>query len=273
MDQRLSKVLAEGKTKRIIAVPGTKTVRVISNNWLSARNRERYEEFPGKGILVNATTVKMFQLLRSHVPLAFMGPRGEDEFQAWFCNMIPVEIVIRRVARGSYLKRHPDVPEGTILRGPVVEFHLKTTDRKFKDIEFPDDDPIITAYDNACLTTWRPDLVFDKNPVLVPCSEIDWKGHTVYQVFDILEDLARKVFAILEKAWETLGCALEDLKIECGFGPNGNILVADEISPDCWRLVGPNGERLDKQPFRDKAPMDVVEKIYAKVAGLATQLA
>ena len=273
MDQRLPPVLAEGKTKQIIAVPDTRVVRVVSNSNLSAYNGKRRAVLQGKDILATTTTVKVFQLLRPHVPLAFIGPVGENEFRAWLCTMLPFEIVVRRVALGSYLPRNPTVPEGTILNGPVVEFHLKTTGRKFKDIEFLDDDPIITTYDDLCLTTCRSDLVVDDNPVLVPCSEIDWKNNSVYAVFEILKALARKVFAVLEKAWERQGCTLQDLKIECGFGPDGNILVADVIDADSWRLLGPDGKRLDKQPFREWEPMNVVAKIYAEVAWRSLHLA
>ncbi|MGB2791571.1 MAG: phosphoribosylaminoimidazolesuccinocarboxamide synthase, partial [Candidatus Moraniibacteriota bacterium] len=83
-----------------------------------------------------------------------------------------------------------------------------------------------------------------------------------------IEEIARKVFLVLEGAWAQLGCRLVDFKIEFGIDQGGNLLVADVIDNDSWRLRTGDWQELSKQLFRDNLNMDVIADKYALVANL-----
>jgi len=128
---------------------------------------------------------------------------------------------VRRLATGSYLKRFPDVKEGTRFESPLVEFTYK------------DDvlgDPLITD-----------DEIIAKNLVIGGLS-VD------KQVLETLKKLAEKSFLIVEKAWKALDVVLVDFKVEFGVSVDGKVILADVIDNDSWR-IWPKG---DKQLMKDK---------------------
>ncbi len=141
------------------------------------------------------------------------------------CKMIPLEVVMRRIATGSYLKRHPEIGEGTRFEPIPVEFFIKDDARH---------DPIISAED-------------------IPGEGIA----TAAEVQDMIA-LGRRAFETLEAAWAQQKVTLVDMKIEFGRDVDGQLLIADVIDNDSWRLW-PEGQRermLDKQIYREMKQVD-----------------
>lgn len=181
--------------------------------------------------------------------------------------MIPIEVVTRRIATGSYLKRHPDTEEGERFDPPVVEFFDKNGSRH---------DPLI-IYDFVS----RRALLFDAKRPLAEglLEELPMASREeVTFITKRLVDLAERTFRVLEEAWTEQGVVLVDLKIECGYDVThaGKIVVGDVINNDEWR-IWPGGEKscqLDKQVFREMREVTVEEMAalkanYEKVAKMA----
>ena len=213
--------LAEGKTKVVYADPTDPALAVIVHkDDITAGDGARRDRLPGKGALSGRTTSNVFRLLRaSGIPTHFVDAPAADEMVVRRCDMIPLEVVMRRIATGSYLKRN-DVPEGTRFDPTVVEFFFK---------DDANHDPLVDA---------------------------DWivaHGVATADEIDRLTEVGRRVFETLEAAWAKQDVQLVDLKIEFGRDADGEVLVADVIDNDSWR-IWPGGRKeamLDKQVYRD----------------------
>lgn len=233
-------LLCEGKTKKIWRYPATTAdVLVESKDDVTAGDGIRREQFEGKGAYSNYTAIKCFELLTAHgIPNHFIDRVNDRAFHARELRMIPIEVVTRRIATGSYLKRHLDVEEGERFDPPVVEFFDKNDARH---------DPLI-IYDfvSRCI------LLFDaKKPLAEGLLEelpMASRGEVLFFTERCIE-LAERTFSVLEKAWADQDVTLVDLKIECGHDvTSGKIVVGDVITNDEWR-IWPGGEKkrqLDK---------------------------
>ena len=239
--------LAEGKTKVVYADPADPALAIIVHkDDITAGDGARRDRLPGKGALSGRTTSNVFRLLRaSGIPTHFVDAPAADEMVVRRCDMIPLEVVMRRIATGSYLKRN-DVPEGTRFDPTVVELFFK---------DDANHDPLVDA---------------------------DWivaNGVATADEIDRLTDIGRQVFQTLEAAWAKQDVQLVDLKIEFGRDADGNLLVADVIDNDSWR-IWPGGRKeamLDKQVYRDttevtdEALRGVLTK-YQQVAALTRRI-
>ena len=241
-------LLAEGKTKRIYADPDNNTlVYMVSKDQITAGDGARRNELAGKARLSTITTANVFHLLNEeNIATAFVEQVNDVTLLVRRCTMLPIEQVMRRIATGSYLKRHPEVSEGTRFDPVLVETFLKDDARH---------DPLISSEDIVTMG-------------LATAPEIEW-----------MAGQGRRVFETLERAWATVDVTLVDLKIEFGRDPEGHLLVADVIDNDSWRLW-PGGDKtrmLDKQVYRNLKDVtaqdlqDIVDR-YALVADLTGKL-
>ena len=121
------KKLRGGKTKIILRLENSENiVKIVSKNTITAKDGEKKDIMPGKARLANNTTSNVFELLTRHgIDTHFIRRAGQTSFFACECDMIPVEVVARRIAKGSYLKRNPKVVDGTVFDELKVEFFLK----------------------------------------------------------------------------------------------------------------------------------------------------
>lgn len=266
-------LIASGKTKQIYLDPANSHyVYVVSQDDITAGDGAKRDTLQGKAVLANTTTCNVFQcLVHEGVPTAFMKKTGENHFYARNCTMLPLEVVVRREARGSYLKRHPDCEEGYRFEQLPVEFFLKTNDRRWGEHELPCDDPLMQIdYGNKQVRLFKPsDPDLPDSPakpfLVLPIEDVEG---TSYEFVGRMKEYARKTFTVLETVWQKLGYRLVDFKIEFGVTALGHLVVADVIDNDSWRLLTRDGESLDKDVYRKGGDLDDVLAKYRFVAEL-----
>ncbi|MBA3789138.1 hypothetical protein H0X32_01940 [Patescibacteria group bacterium] len=197
--------------------------------------------------------------------------------------MLLWEVVTRREAHGSYLKRHVGVKRGTRFKELQVEFFLKTKGRKWKSFDkehpsrtrvfdLPRDDPLAEVhYDGVYL--YRPDEPFTPGTYFLRLeNEQVYQKVTDVNLLSQMSLLAQHAFLLLEYAWAQLGYRLVDFKVEFGIGPDGRLYIADVIDNDSWRLIR-KGKYVDKQGYRDGSKLDEVLRNYQEVAERSDHLA
>jgi phosphoribosylaminoimidazole carboxylase/phosphoribosylaminoimidazole-succinocarboxamide synthase len=265
----LGALVAEGKTKRIYEVlGGSDLVTLISKDDITAGDGAKHDVIPDKGRLANATTCNVFRLLKAcGLPVAFVQQDSATSFIGPKCQMLPYEVVVRREAHGSYLKRNPHFAKGQLFPQLVVEFFLKTKDKSWKGKPLVCDDPLMLyAKADSRIRLFNPAKpIHGQEPFLVLAEADVFSSEDEWELFPEMQRIARHTFLVLEKAWQLEGGTLVDLKVEFGFDPKGNLLLADVIDNDSWRVVE-SGSYIDKQVYRDGGALDDVAAKYRRVA-------
>ena len=272
----LGPVLAEGKTKRIVEKKGDPDrVILCAKDDITAGDGAKHDVIPDKGRVATRTTCNVFRLLTAcQIPVAFEEQGGADWFLAPKCRMLPYEVVTRREAHGSSLKRAPHLSKGHIFPQLVVEFYLKTKDRRWQEHPLTCDDPLMihdaTAgslklyHPGQPLAAQTPFLVLDENEVF---SQPDEASR-----FAEMSRLARQTFLVLEKAWQLENRRLVDMKVEFGLDPKDRLLLADVVDNDSWRVIE-DGAYIDKQVYRDGGDLSEVVRKYQLVAEITSRFA
>jgi phosphoribosylaminoimidazole carboxylase/phosphoribosylaminoimidazole-succinocarboxamide synthase len=262
-------VVAEGKTKRIHQIAGrADLVALVAKDDITAGDGAKHDIIPDKGKLANATTCNVFRLLKAcGLPVAFEHQDSPTSFVAPGCTMLPYEVVVRREAHGSYLKRNPHFAKGQLFPRLIVEFFLKTKDKNWKGKPLACDDPLMSYAEGAAeIALFNPAKpIQGQQPFLtLPASEV-FDRKEEWKLFPEMQRLARRAFLVLEKAWQLEGGTLVDFKVEFGFDAKGNLLLADVIDNDSWRVIE-SGSYIDKQVYRDGGALDDVAAKYRQVA-------
>lgn len=230
-------LLYEGKAKRIYGTNDDQVVWVEYKDSATAFNGVKKEEITGKGRLNNEITSLIFAKLKEKgLSSHFIKRISETEQLVQKVTIIPLETVVRNTAAGSFSKRL-GVEEGTPLARPIVEFYYKDDDLG---------DPLLTD------------------------DHVDILGLASKEEREALKEKALKVNEVLSELFAEVGVKLIDFKLEFGKDAEGNILLADEISPDTCRLWDQKtNAKLDKDVFRrDLGNLtDVYEIILAKLGG------
>ncbi|PZA08500.1 MULTISPECIES: phosphoribosylaminoimidazolesuccinocarboxamide synthase [unclassified Meiothermus] len=221
----------EGKAKIVYPGPEAGTYRVYYKDDATAFNAQKRGTIAGKGVVNNRISARLFRYLEAQgVPTHFLRELSEREMLVRQVEIVPLEVIVRNRTAGTFAKRY-GVEEGRPLARALVEFSLKNDALG---------DPLI--YDEAALA-------------LGLLSE----GELVR-----IRELALRVNEALKAFFLERGLELVDFKLEFGRLPDGNIVLADEISPDTMRLweVG-TGEKMDKDRFR--RDLGGVEEAYQEV--------
>ncbi|MCH6269603.1 phosphoribosylaminoimidazolesuccinocarboxamide synthase [Neobacillus citreus] len=214
----MKEMLYEGKAKRIYSTEDPQIVLIEYKDSATAFNGQKKADITGKGRLNNEITSSLFLKLKEQgIDSHFIKRVSETEQLVKKVSIIPLEVVVRNIAAGSFSKRL-GVEEGRPLSGPIVEFYLKNDDLG---------DPLVT-----------------KSHIL------ELKAATTEEI-SILRDKALQINEVLINFFDNLGVNLIDFKLEFGKDQDGQILLADEISPDTCRLWDQKtNEKLDKDVFR-----------------------
>ena len=207
-----------GKAKKLYQTENAAVLFVEYLDQATALNGQRKDKVLGKGALNNQITSLIFEYLQQQkIPNHFIKKVSEHEQLIQAVEMIPLEVVVRNYAAGSFSKRLA-IEEGTKLVTPIIEFYYKE-DRL--------DDPFIN----------EDHIQFLK--VATPAEIVEIKA------------LALQINQALSQLFQRLNICLIDFKIEIGRTKANQLLLADEISPDTCRLWDLNtNEHLDKDVYR-----------------------
>ena len=223
--------LYEGKAKKVYATNDPNLVIVDYKDDATAFNGEKKGTISGKGEINNRMTNYMFKMLEKEgVPTHLVEEISDRETIVKKVSIVPLEVIIRNVAAGSFSKRM-GVEEGTKLLTPILEFSYKNDDLG---------DPFINDYYALAL------------------------GLATREEIDTISEYAFKVNEFMVNFFKNLNIDLIDFKIEFGRTSDGTIILADEISPDTCRFWdSTTHEKLDKDRFR--RDMDGVEEAYHEI--------
>jgi phosphoribosylaminoimidazole-succinocarboxamide synthase len=231
--QKMNKLelLYEGKAKKVYTTDKEDVLIVDYKDDATAFNGEKKGTIVGKGAINNRMTNHVFKLLEKEgVPTHLIEELSDRETAVKKVEIVPLEVIIRNVAAGSFSKRL-GVEEGKELLCPILEF-------SYKDDALGD--PFINSYYALAL------------------------GIATQEELDTIAKYAFKVNEVMIKYFDSLGIRLIDFKIEFGRTADGTIILADEVSPDTCRLWDKEtNEKLDKDRFR--RDLGNVEDAYQEV--------
>lgn len=222
-------LLYQGKAKKMYATDDPEVLWVEYLNQATAGNGAKKEQIKGKAELNNRITTLIFgELKRAGIDSHLIRQLSPTDQLVRKMTMFPLEIVQRNIAAGSFSKRL-GVKESTVLSAPVLEYYFKSD---------PLNDPFINDDDAVALNLATRDELAS------------------------IAALARRINVALTAMFKSIDVQLVDFKIEMGKTSDGQILLADEITPDTCRLWDLRGgkndgavddggiERLDKDIFR-----------------------
>lgn len=212
-----TEMLYEGKAKKVYATDDKNHVVIEYKDDATAFNGEKKGTIDSKGIMNNEITSVIFEMLnKSGVDTHFVEKIDDRNQLCKKVEIVPLEVIVRNTVAGSFSKRY-NIPEGKELKCPVFELCYKNDDLG---------DPFINDYIAVAL-----DFVTDDELI---------------QIYDITD----RVNELLIEFFDKMDIKLVDFKLEFGRF-NGEIILADEVSPDTCRFWDKNtNEKLDKDRFR-----------------------
>ena len=210
--------LYEGKAKKVYATSDSSMVIVSYKDDATAFNGLKKGTIEGKGVINNKMSNFLMQILEKEgVKTHFVEELSDRETLVKKVTILPLEVIIRNISAGSFAK-HYGVKEGIVFAEPTIEFSYKNDDLG---------DPLLNEYHALAL------------------------GLATKDEIALVKSMAFKINATLKEYFKKLNVTLVDFKIEFGKTVDGEIVLADEISPDTCRFWdSTTGEKLDKDRFR-----------------------
>lgn len=210
--------LYEGKAKKVYATDDNALVIVSYKDDATAFNGLKKGTIEGKGVINNKMSNFLMQILEKEgVKTHFVEELSERDTLVKKVSILPLEVIIRNISAGSFAK-HYGVKEGIVFAEPTIEFSYKNDDLG---------DPLLNEYHALAL------------------------GLATKDEIALVKSMAFKINEVLKEYFKKLNVTLVDFKIEFGKTVDGEIVLADEISPDTCRFWdSTTGEKLDKDRFR-----------------------
>ena len=223
--------LYEGKAKKVYATDDPELVIVSYKDDATALDGLKKGTIVGKGVINNQMTNRlMARMEKAGIPTHFVKELSERETLVRRVSIVPLEVIVRNLSAGHFASRY-GVKEGIVFPEPTIEFSYKNDELH---------DPLLNAYHAVAL------------------------GLASWKEIELIKRYAFAVNTALKAFWADCGVTLVDFKLEFGKTAQGQIVLADEISPDTCRLWdAKTGEKLDKDRFR--RDMGGVEDAYAEV--------
>ena len=227
----MKEMLYEGKAKRIFRTEDENKVVVYYKDDATAFNGEKKSQISDKGILNNSITSVIFSMLEQNgIKTHFIEKLSDREQLCEKVEIIPLEVIVRNVAAGSMAKRL-GLEEGSELKTTVLELSYKNDELG---------DPLINDYHAVGI------------------------GATTFEELDKIYSMTKKINELLKEFFIKQNIKLIDFKIEFGRDKNGDVVLADEISPDTCRFWdATTNEKLDKDRFR--RDMGNVKDAYVEI--------
>ena len=221
----------EGKAKKVFATNDPEVVIVSYKDDATAFNGLKKGTITGKGAINNRMTNNLMRRLEEKgVPTHYVEELSDRETAVKKVSIVPLEVIIRNISAGSFAKRY-GVKEGIVFDEPTFELSYKNDDLG---------DPLMNDYHAIALK-------------LATREEIE-----------LIKSMTFKINEVMKQYFDTLNVTLVDFKLEFGKTADGQIVLADEISPDTCRLWDKTtGEKLDKDRFR--RDMGGVEEAYQEI--------
>lgn len=235
----MAKMIYAGKAKQLWTTDDEQLLRVVYTNQATALNGKRKDQISGKGELNNQISTLIFEYLSAHgIPTHFVKKLSATEEIVKRVKIIPLEVVTRNLGAGHFASRF-GVKEGLKFSQPVEELYYKSDELA---------DPFMNESQAAALG-------------IANAEEIK-------QIWEI----SRQVNQLLSSLFAEVGLDLVDFKLEFGKTANGEIILADEFSPDNCRLWDQKTKQhMDKDVFRrdlgDLAPIyqEVLRRLTTKL--------
>ena len=221
----------EGKAKKVFATEDENFCIVDYKDDATAMNGLKKGTIMGKGVINNRVTNHLMKLLEKNgIPTHFVEELSERETLVKKVTIVPLEVIVRNIAAGSLAKRL-GLEEGTRMSKTVLEFC-------YKDDELGD--PMVNDYHILAM------------------------NFATEEELKLISEYSLKVNEVLSNYLKDVNIELIDFKLEFGKTADGQIVLADEISPDTCRFWdSKTHEKLDKDRFR--RDLGGVEDAYEEV--------
>ena len=228
-----TKLLYDGKAKQIYATDKENEIIMHYKDDATAGNGAKHDQFAGKGILNHTISGIIFDMLaEAGVKTHLIKKLNDRDDLVRKAEIFPLEVIVRNITTGSFCKR-TGCQEGLVLETPIFEI-------SYKNDEYGD--PLINEYHALAM------------------------GLCTLEEYAEIKEETLKINEMLKEFFLRLNLKLVDFKIEFGKTENGEIILADEISPDSCRLwdVDTN-QKYDKDVFRQDIG-DLIETYKAVLA-------